>query len=558
GVTGTNVINTSCYLRTRLQALNNYLFSDRFHPLSTYTFNRRGHLIKYIYSKETRLGGGEVVWQADVSTASSYSSGNDDEEICNAPYNPSFHFPSADLAIATNGCGTLHLLETGDRNNTNTWLEAFEGLAPAGEVVHSVLCEGPGHQREIHTLILSVTTLNTLKQDDRFVFMNSQLENSKATALHLVHWITLTYNGAVWEKNRERILCGEGALEYLSLNEAATGILMLAHNNYSFIYDSQVKLIKPDTPIEKKLSKIDFMYTQESDSVTIWVQLSSSIAKKDLNVNIKSSEMSISVQDESLLQGEFENAIKVDESTWTISEGKLELSLTKANESLQWKRVFRSSELVGEELLDPTMVEEIHQRLAHLTTDKLNANPDADKPAFNPEQLEACDEATDDLLLLRLDGQTHTITHHAQLGATQHLFNGQSCEMCVPNFCIRHDVDGLVWQPESAVSVHHVATFNAFGYVRASKSMAKFTKASPDNSYVAVADVKSHVYVFYQTDSLGSEIRNRKSGKRTSTVARQLVISLKDHQEVLGLHACPNVIFVLTNDKLYSYTLQDV
>lgn len=52
-------------------------------------------------------------------------------------------------------------------------------------------------------------------------------------------------------------------------------------------------------------------------------------------------------------------------------------------------------------------------------------NPDLDKPAYNPEQLEACDEAQEDLLLLHLDGSTHKTDSLGQLGATQHLFNSQ-------------------------------------------------------------------------------------------------------------------------------------
>lgn len=76
-----------------------------------------------------------------------------------------------------------------------------------------------------------------------------------------------------------------------------------------------------------------------------------------------------------------------------------------------------------------------------------------------------------------------------------------------------------------------------------------------DNSYVAVADVDSHVYVFCQPGSFGGELRNRKSGKVTTTIARQIVISLKNHDQVMGFHAAPNCLFILTQKDLFVYTL---
>lgn len=58
----------------------------------------------------------------------------------------------------------------------------------------------------------------------------------------------------------------------------------------------------------------------------------------------------------------------------------------------------------------------------------------------------------------------------------------------VPAFCLRHDVDGCVWQldtpiDESTWPCEHVATFFAFGYVLASKQDKKFTCCSPGNCF---------------------------------------------------------------------------
>ena len=53
----------------------------------------------------------------------------------------------------------------------------------------------------------------------------------------------------------------------------------------------------------------------------------------------------------------------------------------------------------------------------------------------------------------------------------------------LPSFCLRHDVDGLLWSLNEKFSLQHRLTFNAFGYVKASKCNEKFTKAAPGIYY---------------------------------------------------------------------------
>jgi hypothetical protein len=57
----------------------------------------------------------------------------------------------------------------------------------------------------------------------------------------------------------------------------------------------------------------------------------------------------------------------------------------------------------------------------------------------------------------------------------------------VPAICLRHDVDGCVWQLESPQEnghwpCTHIGTFPAFGYVQASKQQKKFCTCAPGTS----------------------------------------------------------------------------
>ncbi|XP_066956638.1 nudC domain-containing protein 1 [Macrobrachium rosenbergii] len=473
--------SSSYYLHTRLEALHNHLFGDPFNAAFIYYFSNKGHLLKHNFSKDTRLSAGEVVWQADFSEPDEVS---EDDKAENLHYFASVCFPSSDLAVVGNGQGSLHILETGDRSTTQSWLESFECTTQRGILTQARLADGEAHDRYIHCLMMSVMPLQSLINNELYV-LDEKLKTSSASAAQVVNWLTLRYN----------------------------------------------------------------------DDITVWINVGTA-KKSDLQVKIMAQELRVGIEGTQVLSGTFSNPVHSDLSSWTISDGTLEIVLCKASEGVNWKALFQPQDPAGEELLDPQLVEEVNKRLAHLTSDKFDANPDPDNPAYNPGQFEACDEANEDLVLLRLDGSSHKLSSMCHLGATQHLFNSQVEGNVVPAFCIRHDVDGVLWQPEGEDRFVHTTTYNAFGYVKASKSMAKFTSAAPDNSYVAVADVKSHIYVFFQPEAFGGELRNRKSGKRMNTVARQVVISMKTHDEILGFHTSHNILFVLTEKNIFGYCLR--
>jgi hypothetical protein len=70
------------------------------------------------------------------------------------------------------------------------------------------------------------------------------------------------------------------------------------------------------------------------------------------------------------------------------------------------------------------------------------------------------------------------------LGGHQWLFSVTVNADNVPAICLRHDVDGCLWQFESPQEdgqwpCTHIGTFLAFGYVQASKQQKKFCTCSP-------------------------------------------------------------------------------
>ncbi|CAH8445757.1 NudC domain-containing protein 1 [Schistosoma haematobium] len=274
-------------------------------------------------------------------------------------------------------------------------------------------------------------------------------------------------------------------------------------------------------------------------------------------------------------------------SSWTYDRknNRIEIRITKQN-SHYWPRL----------LLDPhenKILTGMH--CSHHTglDDQMRVQSDgkADltpKPPFNVGQLEEVDfpmsEDETDLLLQRFDHETLKCTHQAYLSGHQWLFKIR-CATGKPNathaFCIRHDVDGIVWLPLCQNTLtgrdpcvwRHVSTLQAFGYVLASKRESRFV-SSPvlsDGSplkFVAVADLTRRIYIYCQplsNDSKDTELRKRTTANSSSAkkqqivhVASQHVVTLPTNDPIIGFVATdkpyPSVL-VCTQSTLYLLSL---
>jgi len=117
-----------------------------------------------------------------------------------------------------------------------------------------------------------------------------------------------------------------------------------------------------------------------------------------------------------------------------------------------------------------------------------------------------------------------------------------------PAFCIRHDVDALLWQPKAHPNNDdnwtHIGTFNALGYVQAAKRDRKFSTCAPDMSFATLCDCTKRVYVYQQPE---------KGAKHAS----QYVVTLTSpDNEILGLQASNRSVFVLTKQTLQAVTVK--
>lgn len=134
------------------------------------------------------------------------------------------------------------------------------------------------------------------------------------------------------------------------------------------------------------------------------------------------------------------------------------------------------------------------------------------------------------------------------MASHQWIFNASLDPRLPPAFCIRHDVDALLWQPKAHADREanwtHIGTFNALGYVQAAKKDRKFSTCAPDMSFATLCDCARHVYVYQQPEG------------EAKHASQQVVTLTSPDNEILGLQASNRKIFILTKQGVHVVTVK--
>lgn len=469
-------------------------------------------------------------------------------------FNLSMVFASPDLVVISDGAGTLHIVDSGDRSfKARKWKAVFS-CEPIGAQKGFVLLDSKYYCGELHCLLLHIAE-EVIEGSD----------GKKTKFVSVLDWITIEgeLSQQNWGLKNSRQLSGGGSIDFAAFEPSCTAIYVASDRSLKFIFDSENPVIDSKSA-EKVHTKpqISFSWLQKGEDVTVWVPVAAEITKSDIKVTVTPLSLQVTVHGNTVLEGTLHQKVETDLTCWSLSSGKLEISLSKAEFGVVWSELIVGCEN-GEEIMDPAFVEEVHQRLAHLCSETVEDASNGAAPGYNSQELEDCDALPSDTsALLRLDSKDHSVSHKVSLGGHQWLFNVVLTAGAPPAMCVRHDVDACIWQMsemnrDSYVwPLSHVGTFLAFGYVQASKQQRKFTVCPPDMSYAAICDTSRHVYLYQQPSSVESELRNRSTGRRIAQVAKQQLVQLESDSQVLGCQASTNNLYILTEESLFKLALK--
>ncbi|XP_057647740.1 nudC domain-containing protein 1 isoform X2 [Chionomys nivalis] len=512
----------------------NYLHCDAWYQDSVYYIDNLGRIMNLTVMLDTALGKPREVFRLPTDLTAY------DNRLC-----ASIHFTSPTWVTLSDGTGRLYVIGTGDRgNNPEKWEIVFnEELGNPFIIIHSIsLLKAEEHS--VAVLLLRIE--------------KEELDMKGSGFYVSLEWVTVSKNNEdskKYEITKHHVLRGKSVPHYAAVEPDGNGLMVVSYKSFKVISVDQELEESMDEDRSEKIKEPLYYWQQTDDDLTVTVRLPENCAKEDIEIRFLPDNISVMLKDNHVLEGKLYSSIDHESSAWTIKENdSMEITLIKKNEGLMWPELVVGDKQ-GELIRDPAQCAAIAERLMHLTSDELNPNPDKEKPPCNAQELEECDIFFEESSsLCRFDGNTLKTTHVVNLGSNQYLFSVTVDPKEMPCFCLRHDVDALLWQPHCSQQDdmwEHIATFNALGYVQASKRDKKFFACSPNSSYAALCECLRRVFIYRQPAPMSTVLYNRKEGRHVGQVAKQQVASLETNDPILGFQATNERLFVLTTKNLF-------
>ncbi|KAI8504358.1 NudC domain-containing protein 1 [Branchiostoma belcheri] len=527
------------YQHIRAFGIHNHLTLDQWNPDSVYYVDNRHTVQQIKIILDTQINPPRPVLKIPC------------DEPQGTRHNITLHFPSRGWCVLADGAGKLLVIQTHNRGTPEE--------EPWKIVFSEELCD-----KQPFTLLHSLVDIshNVLHIEALLLHMDKVPQEHKTDFTVVLEWVTLAKQDGTsggFKVERVRQVQGKTSPQYAAIECGGRGLFIASDRPFRMVSDTakDVEMEEDSSNGESEAAKQPaYIWGQTTEDVSVKFTVDEGTTKSDIELILETKRIKLGVKNrEPLLDGELCGAVDVEACTWTLDGKELELLLQKREEGPMWPAVV-VGDTRGQLALDPDQAAEMNERLSGLTSDQLNASPDPDKKPYNTQELEECDAFPEDsAMLVRLDGETHRNTYAASLSSHQSLFNVQIEAGEAPCLCLRHDVDALIWQPKSSsdnsdIPFAHVATFNALGYVQASKRDMKFAMCAPNFSYASLCDCMRHVYVYRQPTPTASPVRNRKSGRVIGQIAKQQVVAIDSAENIMGFQVSNERLFILTGSKL--------
>ncbi|EJW81956.1 hypothetical protein WUBG_07131, partial [Wuchereria bancrofti] len=424
-------------------------------------------------------------------------------------------FPDAGHAFVSNGFGRLTMYITVNRRSATAWKECLSVEPPVvdGEVNSFIIIESRHIENKFDILLRSIIPSKKSSCQGNF--------SSKIT------WLTVISEDGKMKMTENRSIICTGHTEMVTFDKLPESLIVISTGDLSFCGDGLNASDNTVPEMEKK-------YATDVTAVFTYDEI---ISKKDVLLSLSATSVHLSVKDVVLIGGILGGSVDPTSSTYTIDDNKLELFLVKSGGLTNWSELVLGDDQ-GVYEVDPESLNIVSKMLERFTSESEVLGSSGVERNFNTEQMEDCDISTDDICKIRwLNCASQKLSYESDITTHNILFS--VCLDSGPCFlCIRMDVDGILWKfTEESRKVQHYATFNAFGYVQASKTQRKFSSCPIDCSYAVIVEAKRHAFVYWQPSAITSDLRNRKTGRRIGGVAKQQLISLSKPSEFCDANA---------------------
>ncbi|KAF9412681.1 hypothetical protein HW555_008889 [Spodoptera exigua] len=526
------------FVHAKLFALHNHLVLDYWdYVLNFYYIDREQKIRRVCFDNTNQSFHNQVVY--DVPAHVERRSGH---------FNLCLSFPSESVAVVSDGTGYLHIVDTGARNRPS-------GRNQEWQTVQSSLILGEGK----YFIIMD----SRMQEKDNIETLHCLLQSVEQNESHfdsVLTWVTFDKEDQGWKQMSFRQVQGKGIVHYAAIETSCTALYIASDNTFKFTLDSEKEIVKPSMETPRT---IIYTWLQTTEDITITLKLEPNFNKTLLIVSVTPLQIKVTYAGKTFVDGKLNHKVDSELTTWNVQEnGQVDLLLTKS-ESMLWDNLVEGGDPNGEQIMDASLVEEAHRRLAHLCAET-EVMADSAVPGLSTQELEECDAASEeDTVLVRLDATNHNVTHRAPLSVHQYLFSIKIETQEVPALALRHDVDACIWQPYAQLvnsntwPVKHQGSLSAFGYVQSSKQNRKFVTCPPNFSYSVVCEATRHIFIYQTNSNQDSQLRKRTGGTmRTIKIGQQHVFNIDKYGEVLGINATNEYLFILTENHLVAIQIQ--
>uniref|UniRef100_A0A674NCV3 NudC domain-containing protein 1 n=1 Tax=Takifugu rubripes TaxID=31033 RepID=A0A674NCV3_TAKRU len=522
----------------RAFGMYNHLHLDPWYEDSVLFVDGRGRVLSFTVILDAALGKPREVYCVAPDTSEHR------DRVC-----ASLSLTSATWATLSDGSGRLDLLRTGKRGDSchTKWEPLFsQDMGAPFTLLHSV-----AHvQDNVHTL--EVLLLRIQKDP----------EETKGSGFSVfLEWITVANTEAKYEMKKRRLLKGKSVPEYAAVEPRGKGLMVASERPFVFTHVDGSPLEQPDPePMQAENSESIYFWQQTSENITVHVRMPEGVTKEEVNFTLTPNHISIGVCGGSpliILEGQLYADVQPETSAWILTSDKsLEVTLQKCVVGPTWPELVMGDQR-GEHLVGEEQAALVHQRLAHLTSQDWLQNVNAEKDKllnYNSAELEDCDVFPEAGFSITHFDESLRPSQVMNLGGSQYLFTVVGNPLEMPCLCLRYDVDAIVLQPHPEQDHNmweHIATFNALGYVQASKQDKKFLSCPPNFSYAALCECICRTFIYRQPSPLETVLFNRKQGRQIEKVAKQHVASLDSARAILGFRATNERVYVLTCSSIF-------
>ncbi|KAI8099358.1 uncharacterized protein BX664DRAFT_321071 [Halteromyces radiatus] len=256
-----------------------------------------------------------------------------------------------------------------------------------------------------------------------------------------------------------------------------------------------------------------YQWTQDGSDITIQFELPAGTPSAAISCQITRDHLMLIVRAQ---QVEFSfpyrkwwTNIIPGESTWTIEpSGLLSLFIVKQDARSRWPHIFETDDGVLE-TIDKERLKEIAKQMEKFTSDTVDNGPLMQQHPAATDMDEDVDEHGQPITFEIFDMNGECIQEITSSGqewlsnafespTTHHQHHYQG--LVPPSVVCKSDVDGLVYTWDNQHNLTHTATFDAFGFVQASKRDSRFVRHDPGLGFITIVESSRNCYIYYRHD----------------------------------------------------------